>query len=53
MPKRYSIEITIYDESNTQVATDSHEEQYANDEQAKAKFEEKKQAARKAGKRPS
>lgn len=50
MPKRYTIEMSIYDESKVQVATDSHEEEYDDNEQAKKKFEEKERAARKAGK---
>ena len=51
MPKRYRVEISIYDQqSNIQVATTSHEEQYEDEEQAKQKFEEKKMAVHKAGK---
>ena len=51
MPKRYRIEMTLFnDETNTQLATDTHKETYASDEEAKAKFAEKKDAARKTGK---
>jgi hypothetical protein len=50
MPKRYRIEMIIYDKSDTQLARDSQQEQYESDEQAKAKFEEKKQASHEAGK---
>jgi hypothetical protein len=52
MPKRYRIEMTLFDdEANTQVEpTDTHKEKYGTETEAKAKFAEKKEAARKAGK---
>jgi hypothetical protein len=52
MPKRYRIEMTLLDdEANTQVEpTDAHKERYKDETEAKAKFAEKKEAARKAGK---
>lgn len=51
MPKRYTVEMTITnDETNTQVATDSHEEMYNDDEQAELKFRDKERAARNTGK---
>lgn len=51
MPKRYRIEMSIYDENDQQVATESHEEEYDDDEQAKRKFEDKENAARRTGKK--
>ena len=50
MPKRYSVEMRIFDEKQVEVASDSHEEEYDDDEQAKEKFEDKARDARKAGK---
>jgi len=52
MPKRYRIEMTLFDdEANTQVEPpDKHKERYKDETEAKAKFAEKKEAARKAGK---
>ena len=50
MPKRYSVEIRILDAQKTELASDSHEEKYDDDEQAKKKFEAKARAAREAGK---
>lgn len=52
MPKRYRIEMTLFnDETNTQLEpTDKHKESYQNDEEAKAKFAEKKKVARETGK---
>jgi hypothetical protein len=50
MPKRYTVEMTITNDEGTQVDDDSHFEWYENDQQAKGKFQEKKQAARNAGK---
>ena len=52
MPKRYRIEMTLFDdESNTEVEpADAHKERYKDETEAKAKFEEKKEAARRAGK---
>ena len=50
MPKRYRIEMTLFS-GNTQLEPpDSHNENYESDEEAKAKFAEKKKAAREAGK---
>lgn len=55
MPKRYRIEMTLFDDkTNTQLEpTDKHFENYKDDDdgaEAKAKFAEKKKAARDAGK---
>jgi hypothetical protein len=52
MPKRYRIEMTLFDdEENTQVEpTDPHNEKYDTETEAKEKFAEKKKAARDAGK---
>jgi hypothetical protein len=52
MPKRYRIEMTLLDdEANTKVEpTDKHNERYETETEAKTKFAEKKEAARKAGK---
>jgi hypothetical protein len=52
MPKRYRIEMTLFDhEANTQVEpTDTHIEKYDSEAEAKAKFALKKDAARKTGK---
>jgi hypothetical protein len=52
MPKRYRIEMTLFDdEAKTQVGPpDKHKENYETEEEAKAKFAEKKDAAREAGK---
>jgi hypothetical protein len=51
MPKRYRIEMTLFDDaSNTQLEpTDKDKVTYKDDAEAKAKFAEKKEAARKAG----
>jgi len=53
MPKRYTVEMRIFDEENAELASNSHEEEYDDDKQAKEKFEDKARAARKAGKRSS
>jgi hypothetical protein len=52
MPKRYRIEMTLFDdEANTRVEpTDKHKETYETETEAEAKFAEKKKAAREAGK---
>ncbi len=51
MPKRYRIEMTLFDDaSNTQLDTDSDSETYQDDADAKAKFADKKKAAHDAGK---
>ena len=50
MPKRYTVEIRIYDDESTELASDSYEEEYNDDKQAKEKFDDKARAARKAGK---
>jgi len=50
MPKRYTVEIRIFDEESTELASDSHEEKYKDDKQAKLKFDDKTRAAREAGK---
>ena len=52
MPKRYRIEMTLFDdEAKTQVGPpDKHKENYETEEEAKAKFAEKKDAAREVGK---
>jgi hypothetical protein len=51
MPKRYRIAMTLTEEaSNTQLAADNYTETYKDDAEAKAKFADKKEAARKAGK---
>jgi hypothetical protein len=52
MPKRYRIEMTLFDdEANTQVdPPDTHNEKYDTEIEAKEKFGEKKKAAREAGK---
>ena len=49
MPKRYTVEIRILDE-DAELASDTHEEKYDDDQQAKEKFDDKARAARKAGK---
>lgn len=50
MPKRYTVEIRLRDAAKTELASDSYEEEYNDDKQAKEKFEDKARAARKAGK---
>ena len=35
MPKRYTVEMRIFDAKKTELASDSHEEEYDDDEQAK------------------
>jgi hypothetical protein len=51
MPKRYTVEMTITNaETATKVDTDTDVEFYDDDQEAARKFNEKKQAARKAGK---
>ena len=51
MPKRYTVEMTITnDDTNTQVDGDSYTEMYDSDDEAEAKFQDKKQASRNAGK---
>jgi hypothetical protein len=52
MPKRYRIEMTLFDdETDTQVEpTDTHKEKYENDTEAKGKFAEKKESAHETGK---
>jgi hypothetical protein len=51
MPKRYTVEMTITnEETGTQVDADSYTERYDDDEEAKGKFQDKKQAAQNAGK---
>ena len=51
MPKRYKIDMTLTEEaSNTQLAADSEVVTYRDDAEAKKKFDEKKEASRKAGK---
>lgn len=52
MPKRYRIEMALFDEeTDTQVEpTDTHRDTYKDDTEAMAKFADKKQAAREAGK---
>ena len=51
MPKRYRIALVLYDEDDTQLREDSHEEMYDDDTEASEKFGEKQRAARKAGKK--
>jgi hypothetical protein len=51
MPKRYRIDMTLTEEaSNTQLDADSEAVTYRDDAEAKKKFAEKKEPARKAGK---
>lgn len=51
VPKRYRIALVLYDEDDTQLREDSHEEMYDDDTEASEKFGEKQRAARKAGKK--
>lgn len=51
MPKRYRIALVLYDEDDTQLREDSHEEMYDDDDEASEKFGEKQRAARNAGKK--
>lgn len=51
MPKKYRVELTIVDdESDSPIDTDSHTETYADDDQARERFQDKVQAARRSGK---
>ena len=50
MPKQYRIMVTMYDETDTEISSSTHEETYENDQQARAKFDQKDRAARDTGK---
>ena len=50
MPKRYTIELRLLDDTGRQVAESSLDEEYENDDEARKGFGRKADAAKKAGK---
>lgn len=49
MPRHYRIMISIQDEDENEIDSSVHEEDYEDDDEARSKFGEKAQAARRTG----